>query len=85
MLKLPGTVSVVATKFTPHLAIGATPVVTDPAEPLWTTEDVARYLRLTPNWVRDKTRTGKLPGFKVGKVWRYKKKSIDEWLKTRED
>ena len=58
-------------------------VVTDPTEPLWTTEDVARYLRKTANWVRDLTRAGKMPGFKVGKEWRFKKNEIKAWAEGK--
>ena len=50
-------------------------------EPLWTVEDVAIYLRLEPETVRSMTRNGDLPGFKVGRVWRYRHKDIKTWLK----
>ena len=56
------------------------PVVVDPTEPLWTVEDVADYLRLEPETVRGMTRDGKLPGFKVGRVWRYRSKEIKKWV-----
>jgi excisionase family DNA binding protein len=49
-------------------------------EPLWTTDDVASYLRLEPETVRAMTRGGKLPGFKVGRVWRYRRREIRSWL-----
>lgn len=45
-------------------------------EPLWTVEDVAQYLRLDPETVRTLTRQKKLPGMKVGKVWRFRKAEI---------
>ena len=60
-------------------------VIVDPTEPLWTVEDIADYLRLEPETVRSMTRDGKLPGFKVGRVWRYKKESIRNWLKNMEE
>ena len=50
-------------------------------EPLWTAEDVATYLRLEPETVRTMTRNGDLPGFKVGRMWRYRHKDIKTWLK----
>jgi excisionase family DNA binding protein len=45
-------------------------------EPLWTVEDVADYLRLDPETVRSLARQKKLPGMKVGKVWRFRKAEI---------
>lgn len=40
-------------------------------EPLWTVEEVASYLRLSPTTVRAMARRGDLPGRKVGRVWRF--------------
>jgi excisionase family DNA binding protein len=42
------------------------------AEPLWTVEDVANYLRLRPETVRMMARSDKIPAIKVGRVWRFK-------------
>jgi excisionase family DNA binding protein len=42
------------------------------AEPLWTVEEVARYMRLQPETIRAKARRGELPGVKVGRVWRFR-------------
>ena len=49
-------------------------------DPLWTAEDVATYLRLESETVRSMTREGKLPGFKVGRVWRYRHSDIKSWI-----
>ena len=45
-----------------------------------TAEEVAEYLRIHPYTVRRLARTGKLPGFKVGGQWRFKKEVIDKKL-----
>jgi excisionase family DNA binding protein len=50
-------------------------------EPLWTVDEVARYLRLEPNTVRHLARLGKLPGVKVNRMWRFDKASIDASLR----
>jgi excisionase family DNA binding protein len=42
------------------------------AEPLWTVEEVARYMRLRPETIRAKARRKELPGVKVGRVWRFR-------------
>lgn len=49
-------------------------------EPLWTVNDVARYLRLEPETVRNMAREGKLPAIKVGRVWRFKANVIKNWV-----
>jgi excisionase family DNA binding protein len=42
------------------------------AEPLWTVEEVARYMRLQPETIRAKARRKELPGVKIGRVWRFR-------------
>jgi excisionase family DNA binding protein len=48
--------------------------------PLWTIKEVASYLRLKPETVRIMARDGKLPAFKVGRVWRFHRQDISAWL-----
>ncbi len=50
------------------------------AEPLWTVEDVAAYLRLEPETVRKMARNGRLPAIKLGRVWRFRREKIAEWV-----
>jgi excisionase family DNA binding protein len=51
-----------------------------PANDILTLEEVASYLRLTPQtiykWAQDK----RIPGAKLGKEWRFRKSIIDRWL-----
>ena len=51
-------------------------------EEILTAEEVAEYLRIHPYTVRRLVRAGKLPGFKVGGQWRFRKDEIDSWSKT---
>lgn len=44
-----------------------------------TAEEVAEYLRVHPYTLRRLVRAGKLPGFKVGGQWRFRKNVIDKW------
>ena len=53
------------------------------AEPLLTVEEVAIYLRLQPNTVRGMARRGELPVVKVGRRWRFKRSSLDSWLRDK--
>ena len=52
-------------------------------ERLLTIYEVAEFLHINAmtvySWVRD----GKIPAFKIGKVWRFRKTEIDEWLKKQ--
>jgi len=49
-------------------------------EMLLTTEQVAQYLKVDKFTVYRLVRQRKMPAFKVGGQWRYKKKLIEAWL-----
>ena len=49
-----------------------------------TVDEVAVYLRLPASTVYHLAQTKVLPSFKVGKHWRFKKRSIDEWIDKQE-
>ena len=49
-----------------------------------TAEEVAHYLRIRPLTIYKHASGGKLPGFKVGSHWRFKKSTIDQWMRARE-
>ena len=48
-----------------------------------TLEEVADYLRVTKKTIYRLLRQGKIPATKVGRQWRFKKASIDEWLRRK--
>jgi excisionase family DNA binding protein len=53
---------------------------------LLTIQDVAELLRVPASWVYDRLRPGEsnpLPGFKLGKYWRFRKAEIIAWLDAR--
>lgn len=50
-----------------------------------TVEEVAEYLRLPLSTVYKLAQDKKLPGFKVGKHWRFRKKAFQEWIKEQEE
>ena len=54
------------------------------AEPLWTVEEVASYLRLSPTTVRAMARRGDLPGRKVGRVWRFVPQVVKKFIYRQE-
>lgn len=52
-------------------------------ERLLTIDEVAGFLHVNPMtvyaWVKDE----KIPAFKIGKVWRFRKSEIDNWLRKQ--
>lgn len=53
-------------------------------EDVFTVPELANYLRMKPITIYKHVAGGKLPGFKVGSQWRFKKKTIDEWISRQE-
>jgi len=49
-----------------------------------TAEEVAEYLRLPLSTVYKLVQDKRLPGFKVGKHWRFRRETIQEWIKQQE-
>ena len=54
-------------------------------ENLLDTEQVARYLNVDKFTVYRLVSQKKIPAFKVGNQWRFKKRLIDAWLKKGAD
>ena len=48
----------------------------------YTAEDVAQYLKLHPYTVRRLAREKKIPAFRVGGQWRFRKDEIDKWSRS---
>lgn len=44
------------------------------------TREAAEYLGMHIETVRDKARLGQVPGYKVGRGWRFKASILDEWV-----
>lgn len=51
-----------------------------PPESVMTVQEVADYLRVNQRTVYRLTVGRKLPGFKVGTTWRFKRADIDGWI-----
>lgn len=47
---------------------------------LMTTSEASEYLRMNREVVRRKTKSGEIPGIRVGGRWRYRRETLDEWL-----
>jgi excisionase family DNA binding protein len=55
----------------------------DSAGGIMTVHHVAKYLRLSEAKVYRMARTGELPAFRIGKTWRFDKRSIDDWIREK--
>ena len=47
-----------------------------------TLEEVARYLKMKPSTIYKWAQEGQIPGTKLGKEWRFRRKILDEWIDT---
>jgi excisionase family DNA binding protein len=46
-------------------------------------DELADYLKLKKQTIYNWLNQGKISGIKVGGVWRFERKEIDEWIKSR--
>ena len=54
------------------------------SEEIFTIKEVADYLKLAEKTTYRLTSEGKIPGFKVGGSWRFRKSEIDRWIVEQE-
>ena len=54
--------------------------MSNPPDSVMTVKDVADYLRVNQRTVYRLAVDGRLPGFKVGATWRFKRANIDGWI-----
>lgn len=53
------------------------------SERLMTLQDVAEYLQIKERTIYSWVQNGKIPGFKLGNTWRFKREDIDLWIEER--
>lgn len=53
-------------------------------EPWISTKDIAQHLGVTTTTIHKWIKTGNIPCSKVGKLWKFKKTEVDEWVKSGE-
>ena len=51
----------------------------------WTAEEVSNYLRIPQSTIYKLAQDKVLPGFKVGKHWRFRRETIHKWIKAKEE
>ena len=45
-------------------------------------EQAAQYLDVNKDTIRDWIKKSNIPAHKVGKLWKFKKTELDEWIKS---
>jgi excisionase family DNA binding protein len=50
----------------------------------WTAEEVSVYLRIPQSTIYKLAQDSVLPGFKVGKHWRFRRDTIINWIRAKE-
>jgi excisionase family DNA binding protein len=51
---------------------------------IMTVKDLATYLKIAEKTAYRFASDKKIPGFKVGNAWRFRKSEIDNWIKKQE-
>lgn len=46
-------------------------------------KDVATYLRVKESTVYTWAQAGKLPAFRLGRLWRFRRADLDDWLENK--
>ena len=47
---------------------------------IFTVQELTEYLKMNPRTLQRKAREGEIPGFKLGRQFRFDKEQIDKWL-----
>jgi excisionase family DNA binding protein len=55
-----------------------------PDQEMMTINEVAEYLKIAKKTAYRFAIEGKIPGFRVGAAWRFRKSEIDRWISEQE-
>jgi excisionase family DNA binding protein len=55
------------------------------ANQMMTVDEVANYLKMKVVTIYKHAQQGRIPAFKVGSSWRFKKSTIDNWIEKQEN
>jgi excisionase family DNA binding protein len=55
-----------------------------PSDEFLTAQEVAVYLRIPPTTVYKLAREGTIPGFKIGRHWRFRRDAVLKWIEGKE-
>jgi len=66
-----------------HRPEEAPPAETDMTDDILTIREVADYLKVTERTLYRLAQEGKLPAFKVGGAWRFRRGDLEQWIKSQ--
>ena len=52
-------------------------------EPVVDSEEAARFLNINPKTLQKMARNGAVPGYRIGKLWKFRISDLDAWLRSR--
>lgn len=55
------------------------------SEQIMTVKDVASYLKLNERTVYRMATSSKIPAFKVGTSWRFKREDLEKWIEEQKN
>jgi excisionase family DNA binding protein len=55
----------------------------DQNQTLMTPQEASEYLRISVATLQRLSRSREIPGIHIGKLWRYKKSTLDQWLLSK--
>jgi excisionase family DNA binding protein len=61
--------------------VGFEPTAT--LEPVVDSEEAARFLNINPKTLQKMARNGDVPGYRIGKLWKFRISDLDGWLRSK--
>jgi len=52
-------------------------------EPILDTEEAATLLKIHPKTLQKLARNGRIPGFRIGKLWGFRASALNRWLENK--
>lgn len=62
----------------------AAPITSGSADAILTAEEVAELLRMPRSTIYSLAQEARIPSFKVGRRWRFRKSALEQWVKEQE-
>ena len=52
-------------------------------EPVVDSEEAAKFLNINPKTLQKMARNGAVPGYRIGKLWKFRITDLDAWLRSK--
>jgi len=52
-------------------------------EPVVDSEEAAKFLNINPKTLQKMARNGAVPGYRIGKLWKFRISDLDAWLRSK--